>query len=111
MARGIYRWLGIFIGIILLVAVFYYKNYKLIIKVDADKVTTHQHEKYVKPLIPAAAYNTWEYIKLHKKAPNGFVGGRVFENREKRLPIEKKGVYLEWDIYPKKPNKNRGPHR
>jgi ribonuclease T1 len=38
----------------------------------------------------------------------GYVGGRVFENRELRLP---KGRYREYDVNPKIRGRNRGPER
>ncbi len=40
--------------------------------------------------------------------PPGYVGGRVFGNRERRLP---RGNYREYDVNPKKPGKNRGTER
>ena len=38
----------------------------------------------------------------------GYVGGRVFGNRERRLPH---GDYREYDVNPKRPGKNRGTER
>ena len=38
----------------------------------------------------------------------GYVGGRVFGNREGRLP---RGEYREYDVNPKKSGKNRGTER
>ncbi len=38
----------------------------------------------------------------------GYVGGRVFGNREGRLP---RGEYREYDVNPKRPGKNRGTER
>lgn len=38
----------------------------------------------------------------------GYVGGKDFRNRERRLP---KGLYREYDIYPKIPGRPRGPER
>ena len=38
----------------------------------------------------------------------GYVGGRTFGNRERRLP---RGSYREYDVNPKKPGKNRGTER
>ena len=36
------------------------------------------------------------------------MGGRVFGNRERRLPH---GDYREYDVNPKRPGKNRGTER
>jgi len=38
----------------------------------------------------------------------GYVGGRLFQNREGRLPA---GRYREYDLYPHTPGKDRGPER
>jgi ribonuclease T1 len=40
--------------------------------------------------------------------PSGYVGGRIFENREHRLPP---GVYREYDVYPKVAGRSRGAER
>lgn len=38
----------------------------------------------------------------------GYVGGRFFQNRERRLP---RGHYREYDVHPKVRGINRGPER
>lgn len=38
----------------------------------------------------------------------GYVGGRAFHNRERRLPA---GRYREYDLYPRVPGRDRGPER
>jgi ribonuclease T1 len=38
----------------------------------------------------------------------GYVGGRTFQNRERRLP---RGEYREYDVDPRRPGKNRGGER
>ena len=38
----------------------------------------------------------------------GYVGGRAFHNRERRLPA---GRYREYDVYPRVPGQDRGPER
>ncbi len=40
--------------------------------------------------------------------PAGYVGGRVFHNRERRLPA---GRYREYDVQPRVPGQARGPER
>ncbi len=73
------------------------------------------NSEHPKNEIPAAAYETLDYIRNYKRAPEGFVGGRKFGNYEKRLPVKTESgmkiAYKEWDIYPKVPGKNRGPER
>jgi guanyl-specific ribonuclease Sa len=43
------------------------------------------------------------------------VGGRIFQNREKKLPqysaSHERMSYQEWDVHPKERNKNRGAER
>ena len=38
----------------------------------------------------------------------GYVGGRTFHNRERRLPP---GRYREYDLHPRAPGQDRGPER
>lgn len=65
--------------------------------------------------IPKQAYKIYNYIILYGKAPDNYIGGREFKNIEKRLPLRNKKKekikYREWDIWPKKYGKNRGPER
>jgi guanyl-specific ribonuclease Sa len=46
--------------------------------------------------------------KRHGNPLPGYVGGRIFQNRERRLPS---GCYREYDVNPKVPGRNRGPER
>lgn len=64
--------------------------------------------------IPLYVLETLTYIRKQNRAPQGFVGGRKFYNREKKLPIfvdEKKIFYREWDVRKKVRGRNRGPER
>jgi guanyl-specific ribonuclease Sa len=65
--------------------------------------------------VPAYALETLEYILEHDEAPDGYVGGRTFQNREGILPKSnssgKKYQYREWDVHPKVDGKNRGAER
>src|SRR5215831_8711963 len=49
-----------------------------------------------------------EIQKRNGEAPPGYVGGRTFSNRERRLP---RGSYREYDVNPKKSGRNRGTER
>ncbi|HEY7142169.1 MAG TPA: ribonuclease domain-containing protein [Methylomirabilota bacterium] len=40
--------------------------------------------------------------------PAGYVGGRAFHNRERRLPA---GRYREYDVHPRAAGRDRGPER
>jgi ribonuclease T1 len=65
--------------------------------------------------IPAKAYRVLQYVKEHGEAMPGYVGGRNFQNRERRLAAKdasgKKINYQEWDVNPKKGGVNRGAER
>ena len=65
--------------------------------------------------IPAEAIEMYAYVIKNQSAPDGYVGGRKFNNFEKLLPIKnsngKNISYQEWDIYPKVKGKNRGAKR
>ncbi len=65
--------------------------------------------------IPPEAFKVLAYVREHREAPPGHVGGRRFGNFEGRLPkADGRGrriAYQEWDIFPKRPGRNRGPHR
>ncbi len=68
-----------------------------------------------KPGVPDKVYRVYDYILKYHKAPKGYVGGREFLNRERKLPrITKTGQrirYREWDVNEKKQGKNRGRER
>lgn len=65
--------------------------------------------------VPQKAIEVLAYIRKYNEAPEGYVGGRTFQNREKLLPQKDKSGdkinYREWDIYPKIKNRNRGAER
>ena len=65
--------------------------------------------------IPAKVYRVLQYVKENGKAMPGYVGGRTFLNRERRLAMKdnagKKIKYQEWDVNPKKNGVNRGAER
>ena len=65
--------------------------------------------------IPPKVFKVLQYIKANNEAPDGYVGGRVFQNREgildKRDASGKKIAYQEWDVNPKKNGVNRGTER
>jgi ribonuclease T1 len=61
--------------------------------------------------VPAYALEVLDYVKKNNRAPEGFVGGRTFENRENRLPDQGGIHYREWDVHPKVQGQNRGAER
>jgi len=59
--------------------------------------------------VPANAREVLAEIQKRNGEPlPGYVGGRVFGNRERRLP---RGEYREYDVNPKKSGENRGTER
>jgi ribonuclease T1 len=65
--------------------------------------------------IPPKVYKLLKHVRENGEAPEGYVGGRVFQNRERHLPVKdnsgQKIKYQEWDVNPKKRGKNRGTER
>ncbi|MFN0034362.1 MAG: ribonuclease domain-containing protein [Saprospiraceae bacterium] len=64
---------------------------------------------------PAYVLDVLRHIRRNGHAPDGYVGGREFQNREKHLPTkDSDGTrirYSEWDVRPKVQGQNRGPER
>lgn len=65
--------------------------------------------------IPQKVYDVLNYIRANHHAMPGYVGGRVFSNREKIVPqFDDNGnpiTYQEWDVNPKVEGQNRGTER
>jgi ribonuclease T1 len=59
--------------------------------------------------VPEQALVVLRHVRETGRPPEGYVGGRVFENRERNLPPG--GHYHEYDVNPKVKGKNRGPER
>lgn len=61
------------------------------------------------PVPPLKAQEILQAVQTRHGDPlPGYVGGRTFQNRERRLPP---GRYREYDVNPKLPGHNRGPER
>lgn len=65
--------------------------------------------------IPEKVLIVLNHVREFKEAPEGYVGGRTFQNREGILPKKnednQKIEYQEWDVNPKVSGKNRGAER
>jgi ribonuclease T1 len=65
--------------------------------------------------VPQKALDVLKYVRENGRAMDGYVGGRVFSNREKLLPFKDDNgnpmQYQEWDVNPKVEGKNRGAQR
>ncbi len=65
--------------------------------------------------VPAYVLEVLAFVGKNGTAPEGYVGGREFQNREKRLPQNgpagQRIRYREWDVHPKVAGKNRGAER
>ena len=77
--------------------------------------TSGQNDTRPDAAAPAYVLRVLDYVQKNGRAPEGYVGGREFQNREKRLPAEGSGGriirYREWDVHPKAEGKNRGAER
>jgi ribonuclease T1 len=78
--------------------------------------STSQDNNYSgKETIPQKVYDVLKYVKENNRAMDGYVGGRVFQNRENQLPMkDAQGniiSYQEWDVNPKVEGQNRGTQR
>ena len=78
---------------------------------DDPKPSTPRTQKEV----PAYVLKVLDYVEKKGEAPDGYVGGRTFQNREHRLqekdPNGRVIRYREWDVHPKVDGKNRGAER
>jgi ribonuclease T1 len=54
--------------------------------------------------VPDKAVKVLQYVRQNRQAPEGYVGGRTFENREGRLPSD--GDYREFDVDPHNGQRN-----
>ena len=65
--------------------------------------------------IPANVISVLNHVLKYQEAPPNYVGGRIFDNREKRLKsndgIGNRIEYHEWDVHPKIKGQNRGAER
>jgi len=90
---------------------------KNVATVQSATPSQEKHDPYTSQpsKIPPYVLETLEYILEHNEAPSGYVGGRIFQNREGLLPkTSAKGhtyEYREWDVHPRVHGQNRGPER
>jgi len=76
--------------------------------------TPKDESKVQEDTVPAYVIEVLDFVSLHQKAPEGYVGGRTFYNREQKLPktMDNQAIqYQEWDVHPKKAGQNRGAER
>lgn len=77
--------------------------------------TTRETQTTATQKAPDYVLEVLSFVRKNREAPEGYVGGREFQNREKRLPAKapdgKKIRYSEWDVHPKVKGQNRGPER
>jgi guanyl-specific ribonuclease Sa len=75
----------------------------------------NSHDKDNSVVIPQKVYDVLKYIQTNHQPMDGYVGGRIFSNREKILPQESEDGnsirYQEWDVNPKVQGQNRGTER
>ncbi|MGY0035488.1 ribonuclease domain-containing protein [Pedobacter sp. NJ-S-72] len=71
--------------------------------------TTNSTTKKAFATVPQKAYTVADYVAKNGRAPQGYVGGTVFQNREGLLP--QGTAYKEYDVNPKVSGQNRGAER
>lgn len=80
-----------------------------------EKIVIPELENINTSQVPQKAIDIANYVEQNHKAPKGFVGGRVFENREGLLPKkDNTGQYInyhEYDVNLKVKGQNRGAER
>ena len=75
----------------------------------ARESTTESSPDARVPVPPLKAQEVLKAVQTRHGDPlPGYVGARIFQNRERRLP---RGRYREYDVNPKLPGRNRGPER
>ncbi len=81
------------------------------------KNATHKslNKKEKNKVILQKVYDVLQYIRTNHHAMEGYLGGRVFTNRERIVPdTDAQGDpihYQEWDVNPKIQGQNRGSER
>ncbi|MBL7766660.1 MAG: hypothetical protein JNJ58_11230 [Chitinophagaceae bacterium] len=84
-------------------------------QLEATKTLPSQRGPGDEQAIPSEAYQVRDYVDQHHRPPAEYEGGRVFQNRERRLPIEderhRRIRYQEWDLKPHRAGRNRGAER
>ena len=77
--------------------------------------TSGQHDTPPQNKAPVYVLEVLNFIRRNGHAPEKYVGGREFLNKEKHLPAKgtdgKRIRYSEWDVYAKVKGQNRGPER
>lgn len=116
------KYSGLIIIVLLLLGVLWLKknakeenNTTRVEQVVPSKSKNKPAEQHDQEEIPNYVYNVYTYVQEHGEAPQGYVGGRIFQNRENRLPKftndHQKIKYREWDVHPKQEHQNRGAER
>ncbi|MGL4632406.1 MAG: ribonuclease domain-containing protein, partial [Leadbetterella sp.] len=84
-------------------------------EVDSKIQDSYKEEELGNHDIPQKVLEVLDFVLKNRKAPEGYVGGRRFQNREQLLPkVSSSGtkiVYQEWDVNPKMAGQNRGRER
>jgi ribonuclease T1 len=83
---------------------------------DVDQADRNHRAEHDRPEeVPPKAITVLKEIDAHHRAPQGYEGGRHFENRDGQFPRQDENgkviIYQEWDVNPHRPGVNRGPER
>jgi ribonuclease T1 len=70
---------------------------------------TGENGRATHQVVPQYARDVFAYVMKNGRAPRGYAGDRLWQNREHRLPAG--GDFREYDVHPKVRGVNRGPER
>ena len=103
----------VLIGTFLLSSCAFFESKEISIEKQAPETPIQQEE--LADGVPQKAMDIAFYVTENKHRLKGYVGGRIFENREHLLPEKDKNnrviIYKEYDINPKVQGQNRGAER
>lgn len=81
----------------------------------SDPVITLKNTSHTNNQIPSHVFEVVAYIQKHHAAMDGYVGGRIFTNRERIVPqrdAQNNAIqYQEWDVNPKVQGQHRDAER
>ena len=103
----------VLIGTFLLSSCAFFESKEIAVEKQAPESIINKEE--IADGVPQKAMDIAFYVTENKHTLKGYVGGRIFENREHLLPEKDKNnrviIYKEYDINPKVQGQNRGAER
>ena len=101
------------VGTLLLASCSFFESKEILIEKQTSETPIQKEE--IADGVPQKAMDIAFYVRENNRTLKGYVGGRIFENRERLLPIKNKYnqqiICKEYDINPKVKGQNRGAER